>query len=73
MAKRAASASAPRLFPPAESLDELRNRAKHGKPWRGVFYPKDLPQKRELAYASEAFRSPGRNPTTRNASSVIPR
>jgi uncharacterized protein YecE (DUF72 family) len=27
------------------------------KPWRGVFYPKGLPQKRELAYASETFRS----------------
>jgi len=27
------------------------------KPWRGLFYPKDLPQKRELAYASEMFRS----------------
>jgi len=27
------------------------------KPWRGVFYPKDFPQKRELAYASEIFRS----------------
>jgi uncharacterized protein YecE (DUF72 family) len=27
------------------------------KPWRGVFYPKDLTQKRELAYASETFRS----------------
>jgi uncharacterized protein YecE (DUF72 family) len=27
------------------------------KPWRGVFYPKNLPTKRELAYASEIFRS----------------
>jgi uncharacterized protein YecE (DUF72 family) len=27
------------------------------KPWRGVFYPKGLTQKRELAYASEIFRS----------------
>jgi uncharacterized protein YecE (DUF72 family) len=27
------------------------------KPWRGVFYPKGLPQKRELAFASEHFRS----------------
>jgi uncharacterized protein YecE (DUF72 family) len=27
------------------------------KPWRGVFYPKGLPQTRELAYASETFRS----------------
>jgi uncharacterized protein YecE (DUF72 family) len=27
------------------------------KPWRGLFYSKDLPQKRELAYASEIFRS----------------
>jgi uncharacterized protein YecE (DUF72 family) len=27
------------------------------KPWRGVFYPKGLPQKRELAYAAETFRS----------------
>jgi uncharacterized protein YecE (DUF72 family) len=27
------------------------------KPWRGVFYPKDLVQKRELAFASEHFRS----------------
>jgi len=26
-------------------------------PWRGVFYPKDLPQKRELAFASGRFRS----------------
>lgn len=25
--------------------------------WRGVFYPKKLPQKRELAYASALFRS----------------
>jgi uncharacterized protein YecE (DUF72 family) len=25
--------------------------------WRGVFYPKNLPQKRELAFASEIFRS----------------
>ncbi len=24
-------------------------------PWRGVFYPKDLPQRRELEYASRAF------------------
>jgi DNA polymerase len=29
VAKRTASASAPQLFPPAESLDELRDRAKH--------------------------------------------
>jgi uncharacterized protein YecE (DUF72 family) len=27
------------------------------QPWRGVFYPERLPQKRELAYASDAFRS----------------
>ena len=27
------------------------------KPWRGVFYPKGLPQKRELNYAADAFRS----------------
>jgi len=27
------------------------------KPWRGVFYPNGLAQKRELAYASETFRS----------------
>jgi uncharacterized protein YecE (DUF72 family) len=27
------------------------------KPWRGVFYPEKLPQKRELAYAAEQFRS----------------
>lgn len=27
------------------------------KPWRGVFYPKGLPQKRELEYASRQFRS----------------
>jgi uncharacterized protein YecE (DUF72 family) len=27
------------------------------KPWRGVFYPKKLPQKQELAFASQAFRS----------------
>lgn len=27
------------------------------KPWRGVFYPDDLPQKNELAFASEAFSS----------------
>lgn len=27
------------------------------KPWRGAFYPKDLPQKRELAYAGTHFRS----------------
>lgn len=26
-------------------------------PWRGVFYPPDLPRKRELAYAAERFRS----------------
>lgn len=26
-------------------------------PWRGVFYPKGLPQKRELEYASSQFRS----------------
>lgn len=26
-------------------------------PWRGVFYPKGLPQKRELEYASRQFRS----------------
>jgi uncharacterized protein YecE (DUF72 family) len=25
--------------------------------WRGVFYPPKLPQKRELAHASHAFRS----------------
>ena len=27
------------------------------KPWRGVFYPKGLPQHRELAHASRIFRS----------------
>jgi uncharacterized protein YecE (DUF72 family) len=27
------------------------------KPWRGVFYPKGLAQKRELAFAAEHFRS----------------
>jgi len=27
------------------------------KPWRGQFYPKDLPQKRELSYAGSVFRS----------------
>jgi uncharacterized protein YecE (DUF72 family) len=27
------------------------------KPWRGVFYPKDLPQKKELEYAASVFRS----------------
>jgi uncharacterized protein YecE (DUF72 family) len=27
------------------------------KPWRGVFYPKGLTQKRELAFAAEHFRS----------------
>jgi uncharacterized protein YecE (DUF72 family) len=27
------------------------------KPWRGVFYPKGLPQKRELEFASRAFPS----------------
>jgi uncharacterized protein YecE (DUF72 family) len=27
------------------------------KGWRGVFYPEDLPQKRELEYASRIFRS----------------
>jgi len=27
------------------------------KPWRGVFYPKGLPQKRELAYAAQHFHS----------------
>ena len=27
------------------------------KPWRGVFYPENLPQKRELAYAASLFRS----------------
>jgi uncharacterized protein YecE (DUF72 family) len=27
------------------------------KPWRGVFYPEDLKQKRELEYASKAFNS----------------
>jgi uncharacterized protein YecE (DUF72 family) len=26
-------------------------------PWRGVFYPKGLPHKRELSYAAEQFRS----------------
>src|SRR2546423_967842 len=26
-------------------------------PWRGVFYPKDLPQRRELEYASREFGS----------------
>ncbi|WP_163270822.1 DUF72 domain-containing protein [Chelativorans alearense] len=26
-------------------------------PWRGVFYPADLPQKKELAYAAQQFRS----------------
>jgi uncharacterized protein YecE (DUF72 family) len=26
-------------------------------PWRGKFYPKDLPHKRELSYAAEHFRS----------------
>src|ERR1700730_9587412 len=27
------------------------------KPWRGVFYPRDLAQKRELEYASRIFGS----------------
>jgi uncharacterized protein YecE (DUF72 family) len=27
------------------------------KPWRGVFYPKGLPQSQELAFASHTFRS----------------
>lgn len=27
------------------------------KPWRGAFYPKGLPQREELAYASSIFRS----------------
>jgi len=27
------------------------------KPWRGVFYPKKLPQKQELAFAARQFRS----------------
>ncbi|MGN6370601.1 MAG: DUF72 domain-containing protein [Phycisphaerae bacterium] len=27
------------------------------KPWRGTFYPEDLPQKRELAYASRQLNS----------------
>ncbi len=27
------------------------------EPWRGVFYPKDLPQRRELEFASRAFNS----------------
>ena len=27
------------------------------KPWRGVFYPEDLSQKRELEYASRALNS----------------
>lgn len=27
------------------------------KPWRGAFYPEELPQKRELSYASREFRS----------------
>jgi uncharacterized protein YecE (DUF72 family) len=27
------------------------------KPWRGVFYPQGLPQKQELTYAAEHFRS----------------
>ena len=27
------------------------------KPWRGVFYPEGLPQKRELTYAAETFSS----------------
>ncbi len=26
-------------------------------PWRGVFYPEDLPQKRELEYASRQLTS----------------
>jgi len=26
-------------------------------PWRGIFYPPDLPQKRELEYASRKFRA----------------
>jgi uracil-DNA glycosylase family protein len=39
VAKRAASASAPQLFPPVESLDDLRARAKHCKAcdlWRNA-------------------------------------
>ncbi|WP_117191478.1 DUF72 domain-containing protein [Rhizobium terrae] len=27
------------------------------KPWRGMFYPEGLPQKQELSYAAERFRS----------------
>jgi len=27
------------------------------RPWRGVFYPKGLPQRQELAYAAQHFRS----------------
>jgi len=26
-------------------------------PWRGAFYPKELPQKRELAYAATQFNA----------------
>ncbi|HEY0310660.1 MAG TPA: DUF72 domain-containing protein, partial [Luteimonas sp.] len=26
-------------------------------PWRGVFYPRDLPQRRELEYAAARFGS----------------
>ena len=28
------------------------------EPWRGAFYPSDLPQKRELEYASRQLTSP---------------
>ncbi len=47
------------------------------KPWRGVFYPLRHPQKRELEYASRAFRTIEINGTfyslQRPATGPIPR
>src|SRR5688572_18095043 len=54
-----------RAFPPQAALAqiELMPDTRIGisgwtyGPWRGVFYPKDLPHKQELGYASRAFNS----------------
>jgi hypothetical protein len=46
--------------PSARGLDQAVRIGISGRtyvPWRGVFYPKGLPRKRELEYAAQKLRS----------------
>src|SRR3981189_1004552 len=61
--ERAAAAGAPRGIPPARERRMPTSRAFIGisgydyKPWRGRYYPDDLPARRWLEYASSRFNS----------------